>query len=272
MRTMWDSVTASDIPTGAGIVGGYVDGNYKWSQADWDRFPRAVHVPIAVFASTNAGVVLDVENGNATPGQSPEWTAMRRRAGVDPTIYCSLSIWDEIARAHVEAGVSQPHYWVAQWDGIANIPAGAIAKQYADDHMSGGHFDLSAVADHWPGVDGAHPPTGGTGGGTVAADTYTVVAGDTLYGIAARYGMTWQTLYNINRAVIGNNPNLIRPGEVLLVRAPEGLRTYVVVAGDNLSSIAARYHTTWQAIYAANRAIIGSNPNLIHPGQRLVIP
>jgi LysM repeat protein len=48
----------------------------------------------------------------------------------------------------------------------------------------------------------------------------------------------------------------------------------IVRPGDNLSSIAARYGKTWQQLYAipANRQVIGSNPNLIKPGQRLVIP
>lgn len=50
-----------------------------------------------------------------------------------------------------------------------------------------------------------------------------------------------------------------------------GLRFYTVMPGDSLSSIAARYGTTWQAIYAANKDLIGDDPNLIYPGQRLLI-
>lgn len=46
---------------------------------------------------------------------------------------------------------------------------------------------------------------------------------------------------------------------------------YVVQPGDNLSSIAAKFGTTWQAIYEKNRGIIGNNPNVIKPGQRLEI-
>lgn len=54
--------------------------------------------------------------------------------------------------------------------------------------------------------------------------------------------------------------------------APEP-RTYTVVRGDNLSRIAQRYYGTadWNRIYGANRGII-TNPNLIYPGQTLVIP
>lgn len=47
--------------------------------------------------------------------------------------------------------------------------------------------------------------------------------------------------------------------------------TYTVKAGDNLSKIAAKYHTTWQHLYSLNKHAIGSNPNLIHPGLRLKI-
>lgn len=46
---------------------------------------------------------------------------------------------------------------------------------------------------------------------------------------------------------------------------------YTVVRGDNLSSIARRFGTTWQTIYANNRGVIGNNPNLIYAGQTYVI-
>jgi len=46
-------------------------------------------------------------------------------------------------------------------------------------------------------------------------------------------------------------------------------RTYVVVQGDTLGAIAARFGTTANAIAAANGI---SNPNEINPGQVLVIP
>lgn len=50
-----------------------------------------------------------------------------------------------------------------------------------------------------------------------------------------------------------------------------GIRLYTVVSGDSLSKIAVGYGTTWQAIYNANKDLI-SDPNLIYPGQVLVIP
>ncbi|MEU9184451.1 transglycosylase family protein [Streptomyces sp. NPDC048484] len=44
---------------------------------------------------------------------------------------------------------------------------------------------------------------------------------------------------------------------------------YTVRGGDTLSGIASRHGTTWQRVYAANRAVIGGDPDAIVPGQRL---
>lgn len=102
---------------------------------------------------------------------------------------------------------------------------------------------------------------------------YTVVKGDTLSGIAARYGTTYQKIAADNGI---KNVDLIFPGQVLKIytsgSAPSpSTRTYTVKSGDNLSAIAAKFGTTWQKIYADNRAVIGDNPSLIYPGQVLVI-
>lgn len=160
---MYDSVTATDIPTSAAMVAGYVSGRFAWSAADWARFPNAVKVGIATQANVNDGQVLDVEPGDATPAQSVGWVQMRRQAGTDPTVYCNASTLPQVQSAFTSAGVAQPHYWVAHYDGKAEIPAGCVAKQYIDPPGSGGHYDLSAVADFWPGVDpgpGTPPPNG----------------------------------------------------------------------------------------------------------------
>lgn len=54
---------------------------------------------------------------------------------------------------------------------------------------------------------------------------------------------------------------------------PEG-KTYTVVKGDSLSKIAKREYgdaQQWPKIYEANRDVI-DNPDLIEPGQDLIIP
>lgn len=98
--------------------------------------------------------------------------------------------------------------------------------------------------------------------------TYTVQAGDTLSGIASKYGTTYQELARINNIA---NPNVIFPGQVIKINGGTVEKIYTVKSGDTLSGIANKYGTTWQNIYNNNRDIIGSNPNLIKPGQVLKI-
>jgi murein DD-endopeptidase MepM/ murein hydrolase activator NlpD len=49
---------------------------------------------------------------------------------------------------------------------------------------------------------------------------------------------------------------------------------YTVKKGDTLSGIARdqKVQGGWQALYAANKSVVGSNPNLIYPGQKLTLP
>lgn len=54
------------------------------------------------------------------------------------------------------------------------------------------------------------------------AQTYTVVKGDCLWNIAKKFygnGSKYSVIYNANRSVIGGNPNLIYPGQVLTIPA-----------------------------------------------------
>ena len=62
-------------------------------------------------------------------------------------------------------------------------------------------------------------------------------------------------------------------GETRVEQAVTG-GTYTVKSGDCLSSIAKKMLGTsnWQALYEQNKSVIGSNPNLIYPGQVLTLP
>lgn len=51
------------------------------------------------------------------------------------------------------------------------------------------------------------------GGG---ANTYTVVSGDNLSKIAAKYGITWKEIFDANRDIL-SNPDLIHPGQELKI-------------------------------------------------------
>ena len=55
---------------------------------------------------------------------------------------------------------------------------------------------------------------------TVQPKTYTVVRGDCLWNIAKKFygsGAQYTKIYNANKGVIGGNPNLIYPGQVLTI-------------------------------------------------------
>lgn len=119
---------------------------------------------------------------------------------------------------------------------------------------------------------------GSSGGGTTTSgsDTvYTVKAGDTLSGIAAKYGTTYQKLAAYNGI---SNPNKISVGQKIKIpgagssgstSSGGGDTVYTVKAGDTLSGIAAKYGTTYQTLAAYNGI---SNPNKISVGQKIKIP
>lgn len=154
-RLLYDSTNIQDDPAAAHMVAYYVDGIYAVSAATVRaRFPSAVLVPISAVGTDN-GIVGDVEPGCIALGACVRWVQMRRLANADPTLYVNETYgWGPARAAFHAAGVPEPHWWVANYDGIAAIPAGAVAKQYANPTLTHGHFDLSVVADYWPGIDG----------------------------------------------------------------------------------------------------------------------
>src|SRR5262249_7222018 len=105
---------------------------------------------------------------------------------------------------------------------------------------------------------------------------YVVRSGDTLSGIAARFGVRggWPALYAANRRAIGPDPNTIQSGTVLVLPGHKAPVRYTVAAGDTLSGIAAEFGVRggWPALYAANRRGVGPDPDTIHAGSVLTFP
>ena len=98
--------------------------------------------------------------------------------------------------------------------------------------------------------------------------TYIVQPGDTLSGIAARYGTTYQSLAAINGI---SNPDIIHVGDRIVIDGVVSAQSsddeyYTIRPGDTLSGIAARYKTTWQWLAETNGI---DTPDLIHPGNTI---
>ena len=100
---------------------------------------------------------------------------------------------------------------------------------------------------------------------------YTVKRGDTLWGIAKKFGVTVSAVVNANNI---RNPNLIYAGEVFIIphmtsAESFGYTLYTVRRGDTLWGISRKFGTSINSIVALNGI---KNPNLIYAGEVFKIP
>lgn len=98
-------------------------------------------------------------------------------------------------------------------------------------------------------------------------DVYIVQRGDTLSGIAAKYGTTWQKLASYNGIA---NPNIINVGQKIVIPG-SGVRTYTVKSGDSLWAIAAKQLGDGSR-YNEIKTMNGLTSNTIHAGDVLKLP
>lgn len=205
--------------------------------------------------------------------------------GVKPIIYMSQSpenSYDWSSVANSDYGL-----WVAKY-GSNNGQQGtqptikhwkfyALWQYTSKGRVSGynGDLDLDVFSgdtsawDKYAGGSGTPTPQPApqpTPAPTPIGTTYTVKKGDTLSGIATKFGTTYQKIAADNGIA---DPNKIYPGQVLKINggsSSSSAEYYTVQKGDNLSKIASKYGTTVNQLVSWNNI---SNPNLIYPGQKL---
>lgn len=117
-----------------------------------------------------------------------------------------------------------------------------------------------------------------------APATYTIVRGDTISGIAARYGLNTNTVLQLN-GLSGNT--IIYPGQQIKLTgsaaapsapapapspapspASSSAGSYTVVSGDTLSGIAARHGVALSDVFSWNSL---NGRSIIYPGQKIKV-
>ncbi|GEM_PF-142623 len=94
--------------------------------------------------------------------------------------------------------------------------------------------------------------------------SYTVQAGDTLFGIAGQFGLRPESVLWANFDTLQDNPHLLQPGLELALPPVNGI-VYTVKDGDTVESIAEEYKVTPDAIY-----VDGLEWNQLKPGEQPV--
>lgn len=149
----------------------------------------------------------------------------------------------------------------------AAVVSSTANPESSTDYLEGG-FGISRLAQLYTNLP-SHPRDEVT--------TYTVQSGDTIFGIADKFGLTPESILWCNRYVLGNVPENLMPGVVINIPPEDGV-IYQWMAGNGLNGVAEFYGVTPDVIIdwpsnKLNRDTLGdlSMPN-IPEGTMLFIP
>lgn len=166
-----DSIDPFAIPLdGLTSAWGYGDGLWIWSSTGWARFQPPI-VPLSIVVDPqNSGDILDVENGDARPGDCPGWADRFDRPGRRlPTLYSARGTdasgrvdWS-IIQAIIDAMAGRPFDWImATLDGTTDYtgsPKVPVAIQARGAAQTGGNYDESIILDPtWIGIQSIPAP------------------------------------------------------------------------------------------------------------------
>ena len=157
--TMFDAITVAPIPPNPFSVAGYTAGAWPDYLALRRAFPQAHAVSIAIQAGYRADC-LDVEPGDASPGQAGAWAVADMRAGfAHPCLYSDLSEMPAVQaslRSSLGSGWrARVFLWLAWYRNVPGLVAGYDAVQYTDTCL-GRNLDCSTVSLNFLSI--AQPP------------------------------------------------------------------------------------------------------------------
>lgn len=244
-------------------LGEYPDYNVT-TEPNWNYFPSFPNVKIFQFTSTYVAGGLD---GNY---DFDDWTLKGYAKGDDSKPDSNTTVTKEAAKPDSEQGTAVTN----QETGKTTIAKNTYTVQ-SGDTLSGIATAYGTTYQKLASLNGISNPNFLTVGqllkvsGSVSSSnsgaTYYVQNGDTLSGIAAKYGTTYQALASANGI---SNPNYLYIGQAIKVNgssSSNGTR-YTVRSGDTLSGIAYEFGTSYTHIANSNGI---SSPYTIYPGQVL---
>ncbi|OIM13278.1 LysM peptidoglycan-binding domain-containing protein, partial [Oenococcus oeni] len=246
---------------------------------NYNYFPSYDNIGIFQFTSTYKAGGLDGDvdlTGITDDGYTGTTTSSTGKTTVSTTTTTAAvsagQTANDTSKSSIAAGYTvKVNFSASKWSTGESIPSWVKGQSYKVSQVSGNNVLLAGI-DSWISKSNVEIllTASTTAKLTSSSSTgyYTVQSGDTLSGIAAKYGTSYQALASLNG--IGS-PYIIIPGEKLKVSgsvSSSSVSSYKVVSGDTLSEIASKYGTTVAKLVSLNGL---KNANYIYVGQTLRI-
>lgn len=238
---------------------------------NYNYFPSFDNIGIFQFTSTYIAGGLDgdidltgiTDNGyKGTTTSSAGGTAVKPNT-TTPAIAAGQAA-NNTPKSDIKVGDTvKVNFGANRWATGENIPSWVKGQNYTVAEVSGTKLLLSGI-NSWISRSNTEILSV-TGTATTGSSTYTVQSGDTLSGIAAKYGTSVSALASLNGI---SNTDYIYIGQKLTVKGSAASSTsyYTVQSGDTLSAIATAHGLTTATLAAYNGI---TNYNFIQVGQQL---
>ncbi|MCD6291361.1 MAG: LysM peptidoglycan-binding domain-containing protein [Anaerolineae bacterium] len=259
------------------------------------RHPRLWLVALLTLAVAMSGGIAGCTRKRPRPTPMPTMTAVSA-----PTETPAPPSTPPMTRAATESGAEQPAAIVTPGPASTPVPTASQQEEMANYTVGQGETLFSIAQKLGLDVDELKrlnnlPSDNVTPGQVIKVPAsalkyaptstpapgrsviHVVRRGEYLKLIADKYGVSPEAIIRANHL---RNPNVIYPGQKLIIPAPNSTPTapggataprkvHIVQRGETLQSIALKYGVTVSELAAANGI---TNPNVIYPGQKLVIP